>query len=132
MAERARSVAENAPGSFFVDSTCIDCATCRQLAPATYADAGEHSYVRVQPRDEAEARSALRALVSCPTSSIGTWDKRGAVMAAGDFPLAEHALPVMLSATRLGRRKPIGTLLLLLAQAVDVLLNLCKNVGGLN
>jgi glyoxylase-like metal-dependent hydrolase (beta-lactamase superfamily II)/ferredoxin len=87
MAERAQSVAENAPGVFFVDSTCIDCDTCRQLAPATFADAGEHSYVRIQPRDEAEARSALRALVSCPTASIGTSDNRGTAVAAGDFPL---------------------------------------------
>ena len=87
MAVRAQSVAENAPGVFFVDSTCIDCDTCRQLAPATFADAGEHSYVRIQPRDEAEARSALRALVCCPTASIGTSDNRGTVMATGDFPL---------------------------------------------
>ena len=87
MAERARSVAENAPGVLFVDSTCINCDTCRQLAPATFADAGEHSYVRIQPRDEAEARSALRALVSCPTASIGTSDQSGTAVAAGDFPL---------------------------------------------
>jgi glyoxylase-like metal-dependent hydrolase (beta-lactamase superfamily II) len=88
MAERARSVPENAAGAFFVDSTCIDCDTCRQLAPATFADAGEHSYVRFQPRDEAETRAALRALVACPTSSIGAEDKRAAALAAGDFPLA--------------------------------------------
>jgi len=87
MAERARSVAENAPGAFFVDSTCIDCDTCRQLAPATFADAGDHSYVRLQPRDQSDTRAALRALVSCPTASIGAEDKRGAAMAADDFPL---------------------------------------------
>jgi glyoxylase-like metal-dependent hydrolase (beta-lactamase superfamily II)/ferredoxin len=87
MAERARSVAENAAGAFFVDSTCIDCDTCRQLAPATFADAGEHSYVRIQPRDEAETRAALRALVACPTASIGASDKRAASLAVDDFPL---------------------------------------------
>jgi glyoxylase-like metal-dependent hydrolase (beta-lactamase superfamily II)/ferredoxin len=87
MAERARSVAENAPGAFFVDSTCIDCDTCRQLAPATFADAGDHSYVRLQPRDPSETRAALRALVACPTASIGGTDKRGAALAADDFPL---------------------------------------------
>ena len=87
MAERARSVAENAPGAFFVDSTCIDCDTCRQLAPATFADTGDHSYVRLQPRDEPETRAALRALVSCPTASIGAEDKRGAALAVDEFPL---------------------------------------------
>ena len=88
MAERARSVAENAPGSFFVDSTCIDCDTCRQLAPATFADAGTHSYVHLQPRDVSETRAALRALVACPSASIGATDMRGAALAADDFPLA--------------------------------------------
>jgi glyoxylase-like metal-dependent hydrolase (beta-lactamase superfamily II) len=87
MAERAQSVAENTPGSFFVDSTCIDCDTCRQLARATFADAGTHSYVRLQPRDLFETRAALRALVACPTASIGCSDKRGAALAADDFPL---------------------------------------------
>src|SRR3974377_209979 len=86
MAERARSVAENAIGAFFVDSTCIDCDTCRQLAPGTFADAGDHSYVRIQPREEAEPRAALRALVACPAASIGASDKRAAALAANDFP----------------------------------------------
>jgi glyoxylase-like metal-dependent hydrolase (beta-lactamase superfamily II)/ferredoxin len=87
MAERGQSVAENAAGAFFVDSTCIDCDTCRQLAPGTFADAGDHSYVRIQPRDEAETRAALRALVACPTASIGTSDKRAGALAVDDFPL---------------------------------------------
>jgi glyoxylase-like metal-dependent hydrolase (beta-lactamase superfamily II)/ferredoxin len=87
MAERAQSVAENVSGAFFVDSSCIDCDTCRQLAPATFADTGDHSYVRTQPRDDAETRAAFRALVACPTTSIGSSDKRGAALAADDFPL---------------------------------------------
>src|SRR5262252_7754105 len=87
MAERSRSVAENAAGPLFVDSTCIDCDTCRQLAPATFADAGEHSYIRMQPRDGAENRAALRALLSCPTASIGTSEKQGMSAALEDFPL---------------------------------------------
>src|SRR6185503_3636608 len=41
--------------------------------PATFADSPRgHSYVRAQPATEAERRRALLALVSCPTSSIGT------------------------------------------------------------
>ena len=91
MAERSRSVAENASGPFFVDSTCIDCDTCRQLAPATFADAGEHSFVRVQPSSDAERRAALRALVSCPTASIGTSEKDGTAAVLADFPLCLDA-----------------------------------------
>jgi hypothetical protein len=32
MANFNKCVPENVPGEFFVDSTCIDCDTCRQLA----------------------------------------------------------------------------------------------------
>src|SRR5689334_12470143 len=33
MADRMRAVPENVEGPLFVDSTCIDCDTCRQIAP---------------------------------------------------------------------------------------------------
>jgi glyoxylase-like metal-dependent hydrolase (beta-lactamase superfamily II)/ferredoxin len=88
MANPAQSLPENVPGPFFVDSTCIDCDTCRQLAPATFGETGDFSFVQLQPRDEAETRAALRALVACPTGSIGTADRRGVPAAVGDFPLA--------------------------------------------
>src|SRR5579871_5908112 len=87
MADRHLRVLENVEGSFFVDSTCIDCDTCRQLAPATFADQGNYSYVRRQPRTAAEEGAALRALVACPAGSIGTSDKKGASRAVVDFPL---------------------------------------------
>jgi len=87
MADRRLRVLKNPDGEFFVDSTCIDCDTCRQLAPATFADQGDYSYVRCQPRNDAEEQAALRALVACPAGSIGTSDKQGAVRAAAEFPL---------------------------------------------
>jgi glyoxylase-like metal-dependent hydrolase (beta-lactamase superfamily II)/ferredoxin len=87
MADRARAVPENVEGTFFVDSTCIDCDTCRQLAPATFGDTGEFSFVETQPRDRAETRRALHALIACPTGSIGTADKREVAQAVADFPL---------------------------------------------
>ncbi len=87
MADRALRVLENVDGPFFVDSTCIDCDTCRQLAPATFADQGGHSFVRSQPRNAAEEQAAFRALVACPTGSIGTSGKQGAARAVADFPL---------------------------------------------
>ena len=88
MANRAQALPENVPGSFFVDPTCIDCDTCRQIAPRTFGDTGEYSFVRLQPRDSEETRAALRALVACPTGSIGTADKRGVAGAVADFPMA--------------------------------------------
>ncbi|MDL1871854.1 MBL fold metallo-hydrolase [Deltaproteobacteria bacterium PRO3] len=87
MANPLKKVPENQPGEFFVDSSCIDCDTCRQLAPSTFADAGEYSYVKAQPVGEDERRLALRALLACPTSSIGTTGKASAREAMEDFPL---------------------------------------------
>jgi glyoxylase-like metal-dependent hydrolase (beta-lactamase superfamily II)/ferredoxin len=87
MADRALRVAENVEGPFFVDSSCIDCDTCRQLAPATFRDAGEYSSVHTQPRDAEQERAALRALIACPTGSIGTSDKTRMPLAVADFPM---------------------------------------------
>jgi glyoxylase-like metal-dependent hydrolase (beta-lactamase superfamily II)/ferredoxin len=87
MADLRKRVAEDASGDFFVDSTCIDCDTCRQLAPHAFAAGPGHSFVHRQPQSLPERRSALRALVCCPTGSIGCQgpDRPGSVM--DDFPL---------------------------------------------
>lgn len=71
MANAKRKVGDNVAGEFFVDTSCIDCDTCRELAPEVFADDGEHSFVRAQPATPSDRRSALRALVACPTGSIG-------------------------------------------------------------
>ncbi len=87
MADRRRSVAENVAGDFFVDETCIDCDTCRQLAPAVFADAEDYSFVYEQPKNAETRRSAFRALLSCPTGSIGTLNPACAREAKADFPM---------------------------------------------
>jgi glyoxylase-like metal-dependent hydrolase (beta-lactamase superfamily II)/ferredoxin len=87
MADRRRSVAENVAGDFFVDETCIDCDTCRQIAPEVFADAGQYSFVHAQPRTPDATRSASRALLACPTGSIGTLDPGRAREAKSDFPM---------------------------------------------
>src|SRR5205807_1309544 len=40
VAQAALRRPENAAGDLFVDSSCIDCDTCRWMAPATFARAG--------------------------------------------------------------------------------------------
>ncbi len=76
----------NVPGEFFVDSTCIDCDLCRQIAPAVFRAEGDNSVVHHQPATEAEARRAEMALVTCPTASIGTLEKRSLDAAIQSFP----------------------------------------------
>ena len=88
MAELSKRLPENAEGKFFVDSTCIDCDTCRQIAPRTFGETGNFSFVQLQRRSAEEARAAYRALVACPTSSIGAADKSGVAAAVREFPLA--------------------------------------------
>jgi len=87
MADPRKSVRENVPGDFFVDTTCIDCDTCRQIAPEVFAEGRGTAFVHRQPSSAAARRNAVRALLACPTGSIGDRadDDRKSVMA--DFPL---------------------------------------------
>lgn len=78
--------AENVAGDFFVDSSCIDCDLCRQIAPATFKAAGEQSAVFSQPRTPDEQMAALKALVTCPTASIGTTTKHDTKAAVRAYP----------------------------------------------
>lgn len=87
MADIKKRVAENVEGEFFVDSSCIDCDTCRQLAPDIFEDAGDTSFVKHQPQSAEENHSALQALVACPTGSIGTLHKNHSAEVMDDFPL---------------------------------------------
>ena len=86
MANPKKRVPENVPGDFFVDSTCINCDACRQIAPAVFGETAETSFVKAQPVTGSDRRQALHALLSCPTGSIGCRaEDPKAVMK--DFPL---------------------------------------------
>jgi glyoxylase-like metal-dependent hydrolase (beta-lactamase superfamily II)/ferredoxin len=86
MADLKKRLEANVPGEFFVDSTCIDCDLCRQIAPAVFRAEGDNSVVHHQPATDAEARRAEMALVTCPTASIGTLEKRRLDAAIRSFP----------------------------------------------
>lgn len=63
----------NAPGHFYVDSSCTDCDLCRNLAPDFFRrdeDLGQ-SIVFRQPVAEEDVRLCVEALESCPSESIG-------------------------------------------------------------
>ncbi|HEX8738476.1 MAG TPA: MBL fold metallo-hydrolase [Pyrinomonadaceae bacterium] len=86
MANRKLRLAENVEGAFFVDETCIDCDTCRQLAPASFRDHGGQSSVYRQPASVEETRRALMALVACPSGSIGAGERLNAKTGINAFP----------------------------------------------
>src|ERR1700740_821399 len=87
MANFKKRVPENVPGDFFVDSTCIDCDACRQMAPAVFGEAADTPFVKAQPGYSTHRRQALRALLACPTGSIGCLGDDDVKAVMKDFPL---------------------------------------------
>ncbi|HSD54833.1 MAG TPA: MBL fold metallo-hydrolase [Burkholderiales bacterium] len=88
MAARSKRLTTNVSGDFFVDSTCIDCGTCRQVAPDTFAAGRDASYVHRQPDGSAARHRARMALVACPVAAIGTETKHAIAAARTAFPEA--------------------------------------------
>ncbi len=83
--------AENVAGDFYVDRTCIDCDTCRWMAPDVFHSAGEQSAVYHQPANDTERLPAMQALLSCPTASIGTVEK------PKDIKEAQQSFPILVA-----------------------------------
>jgi len=82
---------ENVAGDLYVDASCIDCDTCRWMAPTVFRRDGDRSAVFAQPSTEADRLGALQALLSCPTGSIGT------VNPPADMKAAQESLPIALT-----------------------------------
>jgi glyoxylase-like metal-dependent hydrolase (beta-lactamase superfamily II)/ferredoxin len=91
MAQLALRLPANVDGDFFVDSSCIDCDACRIFAPAVFSDEGDQSTVYHQPETDEERLAAEKALISCPTASIGTASRH-------DMRAAVAALPELVDA----------------------------------
>ncbi|WP_455388200.1 MBL fold metallo-hydrolase [Petrachloros mirabilis] len=89
MANRHKRLDSNIAGNFYVDSTCINCDTCRQLAPTSFEEVGDFSAVTQQPTDEGHVQQAYQALLACPVGSIGTElsDKAALQVAMASFPV---------------------------------------------
>jgi len=85
--QRRDRLPTNTPGDFFVDASCIDCDTCRWMAPTVFDRAEEQSRVHHQPANDAELAAARLALVACPTASIRTEAKHDLAAARAAFPL---------------------------------------------
>jgi glyoxylase-like metal-dependent hydrolase (beta-lactamase superfamily II)/ferredoxin len=89
MADPKQRLDTNVQGNFFVDATCINCDTCRQLAPDSFQEVGEYSAVVIQPVGDEGLHRAYQALLACPVGSIGTQrsDKTRLQQAMSSFPL---------------------------------------------
>jgi ferredoxin len=73
MAERINQVPENVPGKYYVDTQCIVCGVCPDVAPNNFKIDGknEHAYVYKQPENESEEADCVTAAESCPVNAIG-------------------------------------------------------------
>ncbi len=89
MADVRKRLSTNVAGNFFVDATCINCDTCRQLAPKSFEEVGDYSAVLRQPDGDAQLHQAYQALLACPVGSIGTErsDKGRLQDARASFPI---------------------------------------------
>jgi len=79
---------QNVSGDVYVDATCIDCDTCRWMAPEMFSRVDEQSVVYHQPENETERLRSLQALLACPTASIGTVEK------PKDIKTAQQSFPI--------------------------------------
>ncbi len=87
MANPLQKVQSNIEGNYYVDTTCINCDTCRQLAASVFKDNGSFSYVYRQPESAQDKVAATRALLCCPTGSIGSESKLDFTEIIDNFPI---------------------------------------------
>jgi glyoxylase-like metal-dependent hydrolase (beta-lactamase superfamily II)/ferredoxin len=140
VARLSARLAGNAPGSYFVDDSCIDCAMCRRLAPETFTrdDSVGLSVVLRQPESELDKLRAAMALVSCPTSSIGSDDKKDARRAAlalpepleGDVYFCGYASEKSYGAASYLLRRSAGNVLVDSPRAASPLMDRIEELGG--
>jgi glyoxylase-like metal-dependent hydrolase (beta-lactamase superfamily II)/ferredoxin len=88
MATLQQRRSQNVAGDFYVDTTCIDCDTCRWMTPEVFNRQAGQSAVYHQPKTAKERLRSLQALLACPTASIGTVEKPTDIKAAqATFPI---------------------------------------------
>lgn len=141
MANEKKKLPGNVEGNFFVDSTCINCDACRQLAPKTFEEHDEYSAVYHQPSSRSEGLAAYQALLACPAGSIGAiqtdrtlWDQ-----AIKSFPLwldedvyyTGYNSPASFGANSYFVQHPDGNWLIDSPRCTKPLIEAFKRMGGL-
>lgn len=72
MAKLSERNPASAPGDWYIDKRCIDCGASRDVAPGLVVLRKGKSVFARQPANEEEERAAWRAVLVCPTASVGT------------------------------------------------------------
>jgi len=73
MADRSSKVEKSVPGKWYIDTNCIACGLCAEIAPENAAlDPGEDfAHVKKQPATPDEEKAMVQAADECPTQAIG-------------------------------------------------------------
>jgi ferredoxin len=73
LADKNDKLPDNAAGQFYVDTQCIDCDVCRDMAQDNFTrnDDNGYSFVYKQPVTQEELDLCLEAMSQCPVEAIG-------------------------------------------------------------
>lgn len=73
MSDSSARLPENVPGPYYVDSRCVDCEVCRDIAPDNFKRIAARRYVIVfkQPVNASEETLCREAMECCPVEAIG-------------------------------------------------------------
>lgn len=73
MADKNDKFEDNAPGSYYVDSQCIDCDVCRDMAQDNFTrnEDNGYTYIFKQPETDEEFALCIEAMEQCPVEAIG-------------------------------------------------------------
>ena len=73
MSNLDRRVSENVRGRYYVDSQCVDCEVCRDLAPNNFTreQGRKYLFVSKQPENGEEESLCREAMAVCPVGAIG-------------------------------------------------------------
>ncbi len=73
MADKTQKYEDNVPGAYYVDTECILCSLCVDLAPNNFRESedGDHDVVYKQPENEDEVEQCAEAMAQCPVDAIG-------------------------------------------------------------
>jgi ferredoxin len=74
MADKNDKLPDNVMGQFYVDTQCIDCDVCRDMAQDNFTrnDNDGYSFVYKQPITQEEFDLCLEAMNQCPVEAIGS------------------------------------------------------------
>ncbi len=68
----AKKIPQNVEGRFYVDTHCINCSLCPEIAPDIFASNHDEGveYVKKQPRNATELKLVAEAISECPANAI--------------------------------------------------------------